>query len=376
MKAKTIVLVLVAGLINFLSIFSVYGQSHDDAIRAVINDYLNGSSYSQPAQIKQAFHPQASLLLAKEDKPFWQVSIDEYASWFAKAQAGKFNGRIGEIIKIDYVGDVATAKAEIIMPKKGLRYVDLFLLKKIDNQWQIISKTATSENSRNHGKRILFILSNAHFHGELDQPTGASFSEIVNAFDVFKKSGFTVDFVSPQGGAVPLAYINTSMPLHKKYIYDQDFMYALANTRRPADIEPAKYKAVHYVGGGSAMYGVADNEQIQQISMEIYERHNGIISSVCHGTAGIAHLKTKDGQYLVSGKRISGYPDEYENKEAAYFKQFPFWIQKTIEDRGGDFRFSGRNKTHVEVDGRVITGQNYLSSAAVAEKIIEQLKAG
>ena len=376
MKAKLILLILIAGIMNFSSIFSAYGQSHDKAIRVALNDYLNGSSYNQAAQIKRAFHPQAHLLLEKADVPFWQVPVDEYVSWFAKAQAGKFNGRIGEILAIDYVGDVATAKAEILMPEKGLRYVDLFLLKNIDNKWQIISKTATRETSNNHGKRILFILSNAHFHGKLNKPAGASFSEIVNAFDTFKAAGYTVDFVSPQGGAVPLAYINTSEPLHKKYIYDQDFMYALANTQKPEDIEPAKYRAVHYVGGSSAMYGVADNEQIQQISMEIYEQHNGIISSVCHGTAGIAHLKTNNGQYLVAGKRISGYPDEYENKEAAYFKQFPFWIQKTIEDRGGDFRFSPRNKVHVEVDGRVITGQNYLSSAAVAEKIIEQLKAG
>ncbi len=376
MKAKLKLLIFIAGIMNFLSIFSAYGQSHDKAIRVALNDYLNGSSYNQAAQIKRAFHPKAHLLLAKADVPFWQVPVDEYASWFTKAQAGKFNGRIGEVLAIDYVGDIATAKAEILIPKKGLRYVDLFLLKNIDNKWQIISKTATSETSNHHGKRILFILSNAHFHGNLSKPAGASFSEIVNAFDTFKAAGYTVDFVSPEGGAVPLAYINTSEPLHKKYIYDQDFMYALANTHKPEDIEPAKYRAVHYVGGSSAMYGVADNKQIQQISMEIYEQHKGIISSVCHGTAGIAHLKTKNGQYLVAGKRISGYPDEYENKEAAYFKQFPFWIQKTIEDRGGDFRFSARNKVHVEVDGRVITGQNYLSSAAVAEKIIKQLKAG
>ena len=123
------------------------------------------------------------------------------------------------------------------------------------------------------------------------------------------------------------------------------------------------------------MFGVADNKAINKISMDIYEKHNGIISSVCHGTAGIVHLKTSDGQYLVSGKRISGYPDAYENKSAPHIKQFPFQITATIEQHKGIFKYGPRNKAHIEVDGRVITGQNYLSSALVAQKIIEKIEA-
>lgn len=104
--------------------------------------------------------------------------------------------------------------------------------------------------------------------------------------------------------------------------------------------------------------------------MDVYEKHNGIISSVCHGTAGIVNLKTKDGKYLVDGKRVSGYPDDYENKSEPYFKTFPF-NQKTIEERGGSFRFSERGKFTLEVDGRLVTGQNFQSSKPVSLKILE-----
>ncbi len=206
-----------------------------------------------------------------------------------------------------------------------------------------------------------------------DLPTGKSFSEIVNAYDTFKKAGFTVDFVSPKGGSVPLSYINTSDSLSKKYLYDQDLMFALKYTHKPKDINAKNYKAVHYVGGGGAMFGVPENYEIQKISMTIYEKYNGIISSVCHGTAGIVNLKTTDGDYLYKGKIVNGYPDSFERKEAEYFKYFPFLIQKRIEDRGGVFKFSPRNVSHVEVDGNLITGQNYLSSKDVALKIIEIL---
>ena len=59
----------------------------------------------------------------------------------------------------------------------------------------------------------------------------------------------------------------------------------------------------------------------------------------------------------------------------AYFKQFPFKITETIENHGGTFKCGVRNKAHVEVDGRVITGQNYLSFGPVAQEMIKILKA-
>lgn len=355
--------------------FAVVGKPNEGNHREIIQtleNYITGTSYNEPDLIERAFAKDAQLLLSKENQEMWLVSPHEYASWFKSK--GQFNGRVGEIISIDIEGDIASAKAEILIPEKSIRYIDLFLLKKLSSGWKVVSKTATSEHTNNNGNRILFIVSNAHFHGDSTLATGVSFSEIVKAYDTFKKAGYTVDFVSPKGGAIPLAYINTSEAIHKEYLYNPDFMHAIRHTKQPSKIDPAKYLAVHYVGGGNAMYGVADNIEIQNLTMTIYEENQGIVSSVCHGTAGIVNLKTKDGKYLVSGKRISGYPDAYENQSRAYFKEFPFLIQKTIENRGGQFLFSARNKAHVEVDGRIVTGQNHLSSSLVAQKMIEILQ--
>jgi putative intracellular protease/amidase len=162
--------------------------------------------------------------------------------------------------------------------------------------------------------------------------------------------------------------------MQKQHLYNADFMYALANTKTPDEIQASDYKAVHYIGGSSAMYGVPENAAIQKLVMDIYENHNGIVSSVCHGTAGITFLKLKNGEYLVSGKRISGYPDEFENFNKPYAKQWPFKITESIEKHGGTFKYSPRGKAHVEVDGRVITGQNYLSSALVAQEMIKMIE--
>jgi len=98
-----------------------------------------------------------------------------------------------------------------------------------------------------------------------------------------------------------------------------------------------------------------------------------VVSAVCHGTAGIVNLRDAKGEYLYSEKNVNGYPDEYERKNTVYYKSYPLNIQKTIEERGGVFKYSEKNKPYVQVDGRLITGQNHLSAGLVAEKIIEAL---
>lgn len=223
--------------------------------------------------------------------------------------------------------------------------------------------------------RILFIVSNAHFYGDSEIGASNHFSEIVQAYEVFKNSNYVIDFVSPEGGAIPIGYLSTSDPLQKKYIYDNDFMDALETTKKPNEVRASDYRAVYYGGGGAAMFGVAENIPIQKIVMELYEKHNGIVSAICHGTAGIVNLKTQDGSYLFAGKKVNGFPDIFENKDAEYFKTFPFSIQEIIKERGGDFQFSEEGWDGFMVsDGRLISGQDPSAAALVAEKVVETLQ--
>lgn len=222
--------------------------------------------------------------------------------------------------------------------------------------------------------KILFIVSNAHFYGNSDINTANHFAEIVLAYDVLDQADYSIDFVSPEGGAIPIGYINTSDSLVKKYLYDGTFMDLLENTNKPNEVAYQNYQAVYYSGGGSAMFGVPENQDIQQIVMNIYEKNKGIVSAVCHGTAGIVHLKTTDGSYLVDGKRVNGFPDLFENKAGEYYKEFPFSIEEAISDHGGVFQYSKEGwDGYIEVDERLITGQDPTSSASVAQKIVDTL---
>lgn len=367
---KTRILVLITLCFGSL----IFAQSADElAISKTLNNYINGGSFSNPEQIKSAFTDDATLYLTKRDGSSMTFTPQAYADIFKTRPQGEFSGRIGNILSIEVINDVASAKAEIIMPKYNSYYVDLFLLKKINNIWKIVSKTATKKEKNSSG-RILFIVSNAKFYGDTDLKTGTSFSEIVDAYDTFVANDYYVDFVSPKGGDIAIAYYNEADSLQKKYYNNKTFMNRLKYTKSPKEINASSYKAVYYVGGGSAMFQVPENEEIQSIAMSVYEKENGVVSAVCHGTAGIVNLKTQNGDYLVKGKKVSGYPEAYENKDKPYFKTFPFLIQETIEKRGGDFNYEKRRVVYFEADERLITGQSNLASKVVALKVIETIE--
>ncbi|SFE46250.1 Putative intracellular protease/amidase [Pedobacter antarcticus] len=223
-------------------------------------------------------------------------------------------------------------------------------------------------------KKILFVTSNQSFYGNTKISASNHFEEIVIPYDIFIKSGYTVDFVSPKGGAVPIGYINSSDSIQKKYLYDASFMDKLEHTMKPAEIIAGNYLAIFYSGGGAAMFGVAEDTTIQQIAREIYGR-NGVVSSICHGTAGLAFLKDAIGNSLYKGRKITGYPDKFENRDMEYYKTFPFSMDEAIKNNDGNFVFSeeGLDGFFV-VDGRFVTGQDPTSSSKVANEIISILR--
>jgi len=223
-------------------------------------------------------------------------------------------------------------------------------------------------------QKILFVTSNQHTYGNTNINASNHFSEIVLAYDVFVKKGYTVDFVSPKGGAIPVGYISTSDSIQKQYLYNNDFMNLLKNTKRPDEIRASAYKAIYYSGGGAAMFGIAENIGIQNIAKDIYES-DGIVSAICHGTAGIVNLKDEKRKPLYQNKKISGYPDLFENKEAEYYRTFPFSIEEIIAENGGNFVHSDKQQDNFYVvDGRFITGQDPSATTIVAQKVIEAIE--
>lgn len=134
-KLSLLIVVLIASQIT-------WAQSEKDGIENALHNYMEGSSYNKKEMLLNAFTKNAALYLTGKDG-FKLYSPEEYAGFFKNSKKGVFNGRDAKILAFEVVQDIATAKVEIAGPNRKWVYIDLFLLKKTENGWKIISKTAT-----------------------------------------------------------------------------------------------------------------------------------------------------------------------------------------------------------------------------------------
>ena len=103
----------------------------------------------------------------------------------------------------------------------------------------------------------------------------------------------------------------------------------------------------------------------------IYEQ-GGIVSSVCHGIAGLLNVKDSSGVYLISGKAVTGFT-KAEEILAGKLRVVPFLNREEVLKRGGLFRKKRFYSDHSIQDGRLITGQNPFSVRSTAKMVIKEL---
>ena len=133
-------------IVLFTALFTfqfIIAQSKCAMVEITLQNYIEGSSYNKLDVLQSAFAKDATLYLTGREGDFKVYTPQEYAGFFKNGEKGAFNGRQGTVLSIEVIQDIATAKVEIAGPERKWVYIDLFLLKKFENGWKIISKTAT-----------------------------------------------------------------------------------------------------------------------------------------------------------------------------------------------------------------------------------------
>lgn len=225
-------------------------------------------------------------------------------------------------------------------------------------------------------KRILNVVTNVSHYEDPSEPTGLWLSELTHAYHVFAEAGYEQTIVSPQGGLSPLEPRSLKFPNYDKsakaWKADDAKMALLANAAAPADIDSADFDAIYFTGGHAVMFDFPDSEGLQRISREIFER-GGVVSSVCHGYAGLLNTTLSDGSLLVAGRKLTGF-SWTEEVVARVDKLVPYNVEEEMKTRGalyekGLIPFA----SYVVADGRLVTGQNPGSAKATAKKVVEVL---
>ena len=73
--------------------------------------------------------------------------------------------------------------------------------------------------------KVLIVLTNIEKYSGIDRPTGLWLSELTHFYDVLVKNNISADFVSPNGGYVPVEpqSISNMDAIDWTYYQDEDF---------------------------------------------------------------------------------------------------------------------------------------------------------
>jgi putative intracellular protease/amidase len=232
----------------------------------------------------------------------------------------------------------------------------------------LLTTNATAEPR----KKILIVVSNMIDMGDPEKHDARNnLWEFAPPYHIFVSHGFDVDFVSPQGGKVD--FMMDPLGISSYTIKYEGFLEKTNSSISPAQTDPDDYWGVFIGGGYGVMFDVADNKEIHSIISRVYES-GGIVGVGGHGSAGIVNVKLSNGEFLVKGKKVAGFPNSTE-KSKSWAKQgtlLPFLIESQLNKNGAiaQNKKTLKDKHAVVEDQRIISTMFLPPAALVAKEMI------
>jgi putative intracellular protease/amidase len=226
--------------------------------------------------------------------------------------------------------------------------------------------------------KILILTTSHDRMGNTDHKTGSWVEEVAAPYYILADAGVDVTIASIAGGGVPFDP-NSQKPdavkaeAAQRFIADDDVQKILASTPALSTLNPDDYDGIFLPGGHGVMWDLPENKVLADWLLA-YDSGEKIIAAVCHGPAGLVGAKRADGKPLVAGRKVTGFTNAEEHA-VGLSAVVPFMLESRLRELGGVFEAGGDWQPHAVRDGKLITGQNPMSSELVGEKILATLQA-
>ncbi len=225
--------------------------------------------------------------------------------------------------------------------------------------------------------KVLIVLTSHSTLGNTGEKTGFWLEEFAAPYYALKNAGAAITLASPKGGQPPLDPKSdkpeNQTEATKRFGNDPAAQAALADTRKLAEVSANDFDAVFYPSGHGPMWDVPDNATSIAL-IEAFVKADKPVAAVCHAPGALVNVRGKDGEYLVNGKRVAGFTNT-EEAAVGLTKVVPFLLEDRLKERGGVFSKGVDWAPYVQVDGKLVTGQNPASSAPAAKALLKLLDA-
>lgn len=222
-------------------------------------------------------------------------------------------------------------------------------------------------------KRILMVLTSQSTMGNTDRQTGVWFEELTTPYYVFVDAGYDVVLASPAGGMIPVDPHSRDVEVQsvKRFLADGEAVSMLENSTALEDVVAGSFAAIFLPGGHGTMYDLPANANLAKLLSDAW-RNQKVVAAVCHGPAGLLAACDENGDALVTGRKISAFSNA-EEEAAGLTQVMPFLLETRIRELGGVYQCAPVFEPHAVRDGRLVTGQNPMSSELVANLTIQAM---
>ena len=210
-------------------------------------------------------------------------------------------------------------------------------------------------------------------HGDIDgrPTTGVWFTEFSEPYAALIAAGANVTVASPRGGPAPVD--PRGYPSREDIAGQRDALAALNATERLDGVDIDGFDGVFVPGGHGPMFDLATDPTTKRQISAAWQAGKPV-AAVCHGPAALLGVVLSDGSTLLHGRRVTGFT-RAEDADDALFAHMSFALQDRMIEESAVFIEAPPCIVHVEVDGRLVTGQNPASALATAEAFLSVVRA-
>jgi putative intracellular protease/amidase len=212
--------------------------------------------------------------------------------------------------------------------------------------------------------------------GDTGKKTGFWLEEFASPYYVLRDAGAEITLASPKGGQPPIDP-KSELPewqteATRRFQADPAAQKLLANTKKLSDISADDFDATFYPGGHGPMWDLADNPASIAL-LASFLAADKCVAGVCHGPAAFVNVRRPDGKWMVEGKHVTAFANT-EERAVGLEKVVPFLLEDRLKERGALFSKGPDFASYIQVDGKLVTGQNPASSAPAAEALLKLLR--
>ncbi|SIR02925.1 Putative intracellular protease/amidase [Haladaptatus litoreus] len=221
---------------------------------------------------------------------------------------------------------------------------------------------------------VLFVVSEEGYWGE----------ECIDPLQTLSDAGADIDIATPSGSkavvddrSIDPENVGEETAERVREAHEND--QRLQNPMPVANADSDMYDAVVFPGGHGTEWDVNQDSHARRLLRNAVEDENGKALVVCHAVGLLAFTRDSNGEFLVEGRDVTGFPNEWEEEivddhdRMPDGRKLPYWVEDEVKAAGGNWDAELGSDTSVRVDGDLLTARGPESSHAAATTLLEVL---